>query len=332
MAENSKIEWTDHTFNPWMGCVKVSPACANCYAERDMDHRYGKVAWGASGTRVKTSVENWNKPIRWNRDAIKNGTRPRVFCASLADVFEAWAGHILDASGDVICRPYLDSENTPEFWVSTDADSLQRDPQGWSPITLHDLRHELFKLIDATPQLDWLLLTKRPENVEKMWPTEDDGHNGKLAAAIFGKPGRLIRRRDNVWLGTSIENQEWTDKRLPHLHAAKRNGIVGTTFVSAEPLVGPVKLQGHHGGLVYNHLGEGGIDWVITGGESGPNARPCKPEWFRSLRDQCLMAGIAFHFKQWGEFDETETRVGKKNAGRLLDGRTHDGLPQVVAI
>jgi protein gp37 len=146
-------------------------------------------------------------------------------------------------------------------------------------------------------------LTKRPENVIKMMtgfcPSE------------------------NCWLGTSIENQEWADARLPHLHAAKRYGLVARTFVSAEPLVGHVVLQG----AVYNHLGGDGIDWVITGGESGPNARPCDPEWFRSLRDQCEVTDTPFHFKQWGEFDETQTRVGKKNAGRLLDGRTHDGVP-----
>ena len=86
MMAETKIEWADYTFNPWMGCTKVSPACAHCYAERDFDHRYGKVKWGPSGTRVLTSDANWKKPIKWNREAEKAGTRPRVFCASLAKV------------------------------------------------------------------------------------------------------------------------------------------------------------------------------------------------------------------------------------------------------
>lgn len=279
MAENSKIEWTDHTFNPWMGCTKVSPACQNCYAERDMDHRYGKVAWGPKGTRVLTSEANWRKPLRWEREARETGKPLRVFCASLADVFEDWGGNLLNSKG------------VPVFNM------------GW-------VRKRLFKLIESTPNLIWLLLTKRPENIRQFWPSP-----------------KLFQ---NVWLGTSIENQEWTDKRLPYLHEAKRAGIVLTTFVSAEPLVGPVVLQGNFGGTYYNHLGQSGIDWVITGGESGPNARPCDPDWFRSLRDQCELTETPFHFKQWGEFDENGERVGKKAAGRLLDNVEHNGIPELV--
>lgn len=88
MAENTKIEWADHTFNPWMGCTKVSPACDNCYAENLMDTRYGRVRWGAGEDRVRTSKANWGKPRQWNRAAAAAGTRPFVFCASLADVFD----------------------------------------------------------------------------------------------------------------------------------------------------------------------------------------------------------------------------------------------------
>jgi ssDNA-binding Zn-finger/Zn-ribbon topoisomerase 1 len=134
MGENSGISWTDHTFNPWMGCTKVSPACANCYAERDWDKRYGKVKWGDGGTRMKTSAENWKKPLKWNSEARlfvecvnpncrhrwqlaaamqesfcpkcgdpeAKSVRPRVFCASLADVFETWIGPIRDSGGSDI--------------------------------------------------------------------------------------------------------------------------------------------------------------------------------------------------------------------------------------
>lgn len=309
MAENSHISWTDNTFNPWMGCTKVSPACQHCYAERDMDHRYGQVTWGPNGSRVKTAEANWRKPLRWNREAASSGSRLYVFCASLADVFEDWKGPIVNAAGHTLYRmpdgQYVSLESGQFFLDSREA------------ATMDDLRRDLFALIDATPNLDWLLLTKRPENVERMW---------------FGHTSTGFRpcHRSNVILGTSIENQEWTDKRLPLLHAAKRSGLVGRTFVSAEPLVGPIMLHGEQDGKVFRHLGGDGIDWVITGGESGPNARACNPEWFRSLRDQAEAAGVPFHFKQWGEFDVNENRVGVKVAGRVLDGQTHDGLPRVA--
>lgn len=305
MAENSKIEWTDHTFNPWMGCTKVSPACKNCYAERDFDHRYGKVQWGPSGTRVLTTDANWKKPLKWDREAKEAGQRKRVFCASLADVFEDWQGAILGSSG---ARKAVWPDGSIVLGDCSESYGPPHIPGGvrshW--MTMNDVRYRLFKLIDATPNLDWLLLTKRPENALQMWVGE-------------------IRK--NVWLGTSVENQEWADRRLPHLHQAKRSGLVATTFISAEPLVGSIMLQGDLGGKTYNHLGHGGIDWVITGGESGPDARPADPAWFQSLRDQCQSAGVPFHFKQWGEFDSKQVRVGKKHAGRLLDGITHDGLP-----
>lgn len=327
MAENSGIEWTDNTFNPWIGCTKVSPACQNCYAERDFDHRYGKVQWGPRGTRVRTSPANWRKPITWNRQAEESGTRIRVFCASLADVFEDWQGPIMSSGASPVI-------------LGVDGRAAHT---GNPRMTMDDCRRDLFNLIDATPHLDWLLLTKRPENVDLMW---DD------------------RNRRNVWLGMSIEDQAWTDKRMPHLLRAKRCGWVNTIFVSAEPLVGPIVIPS------IEH-----VDWVITGGESGPNARPAEPDWYRSLRDQCEKSGTPFHFKQWGEWIPYEDgpvpliesqhgdtvdrhtlpdgltehepvdgwwwpnglsstifrHVGKKKAGRLLDGRTHDGVPVTVS-
>lgn len=131
--ENSAIEWTDHTFNPWMGCTKVSPGCKFCYAETMMDTRYGKVQWGPQGKRVRTSDANWRKPLAWNRAAEFAGKRARVFCASLADVFE---------------------DKVDQAAAMT----------GW--------RAELWDLIGQTPWLDWLLLTKRPEFVGRMVPPE----------------------------------------------------------------------------------------------------------------------------------------------------------------
>ena len=218
--ENSKIEWCDHTFNCWMGCTKVSPACDLCYAER-LTKRFGHAEWGPHAERVRTSAANWKKPYAWERRARTDpGSRPRVFCASLADVFE------------------------------------NRIPEQW--------RADLFQLIRETPTLDWLLLTKRPQLIAKLLPPD--------WGAGYG----------NVWLGTTVENQEEADRRIPHLTAVP--AVV--RFLSAEPLLGPIQPD-----LT-------GIDWVIAGGESGPGKRRMDPGWARALRDQCAATGTAFFMKQ----------------------------------
>lgn len=307
MAENSKIEWTDHTFNPWIGCTKISDGCKFCYAETMMDHHYRKVKWGPQGRRVKTSESYWRKPIQWERASFVECTecgfrgkdlgqihcpgcmyytgnvwepaRQRVFCASLADVFED-------------------------------------NPQ------VADWRSELLDLITATPNLDWLLLTKRPENVNSF--------------SHYALP-------DNVWIGTSIESQKAADERIPALMKVKAN----VRFLSCEPLLGPINIQGYL--LAGWHKFEPKIRWVIAGGESGPHARPMDPKWAETLRDQCQEAGTPFLFKQWGEWHHdgdvllerpntpvyfTDSmsvpmyRVGKSKAGRLLDGREWNEYPK----
>ena len=236
MGEFSNIEWTTHTFNPWIGCAKVSAGCKHCYAENLMDTRYGRVKWGVNGTRSRTGAGNWAKPLQWDRAAKKAGVRHRVFCASLADVFED--------------RP----------------DLVQ-----W--------RSELFELIDATPHLDWLLLTKRPENIVGMW----DGR------------GIVHRHRENVWLGTSVENQAAANERIPHLLNAAF--LCKFTFLSCEPLLGPVdlQLQGRNLGIVEHHEF---VDWVIVGGESGKDRRAFDCNWARDIRSQCQAADVAFFMKQ----------------------------------
>lgn len=240
MGEFSKIEWTDHTFNPWLGCTKVSDGCKNCYAETLMDHRYRKVKWGPTGTRQRTSETNWRKPLQWNRQAQAQGVRYRVFCASLADVFE----------------------NNPQ---------------------LLDWRQDLFNLIDQTPNLDWLLLTKRPQHVFDFVP-------GRWLAGL----------PTNVWLGTSVENQEQADKRVPELMKIP----VGVRFLSMEPLLGPVDLWGARyknpsGGLTGAITSWGcGINWVIVGGESGKSARLMQAEWVQAIKRDCEGASVPFFFKQ----------------------------------
>jgi protein gp37 len=271
MGDFTKIEWADKTFNPWIGCQKVSPGCDNCYAEAMMDKRYGKVEWGPHGERKRTSVENWRKPRRWARNCQFTGKRERVFCASLADVFD---------------------NQVPAEW-----------------------RGDLFDLIAGTPELDWLLLTKRPENLCRMWP-----------------PGDWW---PNIWLGVTCEDQAHYNRRWPLL-AEQTN--VPVRFISYEPALGalepcPVALSS---GLHYP-------DWIICGGESGYRARPMHQQWACTLRDECQALDIPFFFKQWGEWGTFagglgETFLAKAHTCRwvALDGRwstkeNHDPGPCIVA-
>jgi protein gp37 len=181
--QNSKIEWTDHTFNPWWGCQRVSPGCEHCYAET-LARRYNFKVWGPAKTTSRRMMSNnyWKQPLKWNKAAKAAGVRPRVFCASMADVFE----------------------DHPE---------------------LHEPRIRLFDLMDECQHLDWLLLTKRPENVRDML----------LAAA---RPPGFPRR---VWIGTSVEDQRRADERIPHL----LNIPARVRFLSCEPLLGPVDLSNY---------------------------------------------------------------------------------------
>ena len=280
--ENSKIEWTDHTFNPWIGCTKVSDGCKNCYAETLMDKRWGKVEWGPAGKRLRTSVANWKNPLAWNK---KSETRAKVFCASLADVFE-------------------EKLDQPEM-------------VGW--------RADLLALIEDTPHLDWLLLTKRPENVMRL---------------VNEARGDVVERLpDNVWIGTSVENQEQADLRIPHLLAVPAR----VRFLSMEPLLGAVDLNLAHqfvpimgdplaNSLMHQAIDDGrgwarcGIHQVIVGGESGHGARPMNPNWVRSIRDQCVEADVPFFFKQWGEWMPMESGHKRKRIGTFADGKFHDGI------
>ena len=234
MGQNSSIEWTDHTFNPWWGCTKVSPACQNCYAEL-WAKRTGHPVWGKDKLRRFFSDHHWNEPIIWNEEAAEAKNRHRVFCASMADVFER-----------------------------------NQDLNIW--------RERLWALISATPWLDWLLLTKRPENVEQMVPWKRDWP-------------------ENVWLGTTVENASYAEKRLPSLlmHPA------AIRFLSCEPLLGPIDL-----GPWFRRRKLHPIDWVIAGGESGPGARAMHPDWAASLLHQCQKAKVPFHFKQWGHWVPAE--------------------------
>ena len=351
MAENSKIEWCHHTFNPWTGCTKVGPGCDHCYAE-GWAKRSGIVQWGPSAERRRTSEANWRNPLKWNAEAKRLGIRYRVFCASLADVFD---------------------NEVPDEW-----------------------RADLFDLIARTPNLDWLLVTKRIGNVERMVMD--------ALRTMFVRTNQEPTTWPwaNVWLGITVVNQDEVGRDIPKLIQTP----AAVRFLSVEPLLGPVSFRwmaawpenkanralNPAGGT--DHLdGLRRLNWVIVGGESGPKARPMHPQWVRDIRDQCEAAGVPMMLKQWGEWkpisqmDESEHgglykscviakphenqsnlddiygrrctvpstvlhangsthditepmafmqgteamqifRIGKKTAGRLLDGVLHDGYPE----
>lgn len=240
MAETTKIAWCDHTFSPWHGCQKVSPGCANCYAE-PLAARYGRDVWGPSRPRHLVAQSTWMTPYSWDRRARADGVRRRVFCGSMCDVFE-------------------------------------------DRVELIGARCRLLELIKHTPNLDWLLLTKRPENVRKFC------HESPWSWVETPPP--------NVWLGVSVEDQQRADERIPLLLQTP----AAVRFLSCEPLLGPVNLEPW---LTYSDSLHGepwgqrdAIHWVIVGGESGPKHRPMDPDWLALLLTQCHDAGVPVWVKQ----------------------------------
>jgi protein gp37 len=275
MGDTSKIEWTDSTWNPWIGCQHVSPGCDHCYAEsQNAFRKWNGGTWGPHAPRKRTSTSNWRKPIIWDADAFafargNNGRRRRVFCASLAD------------------------------WLDN------KVPRPW--------RADLCALIERTPRLDWLLLTKRPENFRK-----------------FAPPGWHVGLPSNVWFGFTAEDEEHYRRRWPIVAGIRAR----VRFVSYEPAIGPLgRLQLAPIRAV--------PDWVICGGESGPKARTMNPQWARDVRDQCAALGSAFFLKQhgtyrsnpmvWAGATEAEARAidppSNGKGGALLDSAIHRAFP-----
>jgi protein gp37 len=326
VGDQTAIEWADATWNPWWGCTKVSPACAHCYAET-LANRFHHGLWRGQRRRV----QDWSLPAKVDRRAAREGRRLRLFVASMADVF--------------------DDHPAVAEW-----------------------RRDALDLLAGLRNVDVLLLTKRPENVMRMVPRRwlDDAH-----CDFRAKPELWPA---HVWVGTTVEDQQRADERIPHLLRVPAR----VRFLSVEPMLGPVDLAYtcFNGADSFGTMP--GIHWVIAGGESGAKARPSHPDWLRSVRDQCRTAGVPFLFKQWGEWapgddvdangtgwpgmhephpedggarrhtwpdapvresarrlgkgeiphevggDTTVLRVGKKAAGRLLDGVQHDGFPEVT--
>lgn len=333
MGANTAIAWCDHTFNHVIGCSKVHEGCAHCYAEADMDKRRGRVTWGPQGTRSKTSADYWRHPLKWNREAEKAGERRRVFCASLADVFEDWKGPI---------RDHLKRR----LWIERGGmgTSIMPESAGYSfanmrPLTMDDLRVELFRLIDATPRLDWLLLTKRPENIAKMWhlggipnPGPCDKSPEETAKEWASRLVRTQLVRKNVWLGTSVSLQEHADKQITEL--VKCRDLALGLFVSYEPALGPIDFS-QWLGIEHDRDGswryksdlpiEPQLDQIIVGGESShgsAEARPFDLEWARDTIRQCHAAQVACFIKQLGSrpfsTEQNELRRWPKGTGYFM--------------
>lgn len=363
MGDHTSIEWTDSSWSPVTGCTKVSAGCDNCYADSIARRFAGTKAW-PNGFDVTLRPERLDIPLRWRKPR-------KVFVCSTADLFH---------------------DQVPDDYIA----------RVWAVMAVAE-RHT------------FQVLTKRHARMRSL--LSDDGFRSEVAHDILALtvpgelPGQVGDVVDwwplcNVWCGVSAEDQRWADIRIPVL----LDTPAAVRFVSAEPLLGPIRLfgdtentgpaivrtgvqtrpDGPWGPAEYDYDDQVGIDWVITGGESGPGARPAHPQWFRSLRDQCVESGVALLHKQNGEWVEDVTeypanpecgidepyrvvnvprdakdrnrcalhlagmtalspdnpfnpfelghpgwtamrRVGKKRAGRELDGRTWDEYPVAVS-
>lgn len=301
----TKIQWTDEVWNVVTGCTKVSAGCANCYAERDFHRPYP----GRDFEDVQTHPERLELPLRWRKPR-------KVFTCSMGDLFhEKVPDYFIDAVFAVMGIRNVHTSRLNTFQVLTKRHHRMQDyMETVDPVRLAELA------VNMAEEKWGPVLT----DFSSRWKEQ----NGPVIRGDFKK-----WPLPNIWMGVSVEDQEndWRISVLLDTPAAKR-------FISFEPLLGPVEVD-----LL-------GIDWVIVGGESGPNARPMNPDWVRSIRDQCQEASIPFFFKQWGEYapcdyfpglkkpgpvisldgqpDGMMTRVGKKAAGRMLDGRTWDEFPE----
>lgn len=262
MGTKTGISWTDKTFNMVIGCSRYDECCVYCYAER-LDARFYKEGhWGVKSDRKTMSEKYWKSPLAWNENAKKNGINFKVFCSSMADVFE-------------------------------DNDKLIPE------------REKLWKLIKATPNLTWQILTKRYDCIEKFLPEDwGDGY-------------------DNVWLGISVGLQKRADEYIPVFLKVKAK----TKFLSCEPLIGEINLS--------PYLKTGNINWVIVGGESGNGSVPedksvkfryreCKLEWIESIVKECKENNIAVFTKQLG------THLAKTMKLKDKTGADVDEFPESI--
>ncbi|MCI0999179.1 phage Gp37/Gp68 family protein [Ochrobactrum sp. C6C9] len=335
MADNTKIEWTDATWNPITGCKVVSPGCTNCYAMKLAGTRLAHHPSRAGLTIDTKAGPVWNGNLRFNSEWLfqpLHWKRPRrIFVCAHGDLF---------------------AEGVDDAWLD-----------------------QIFGVMACSPQHIFQVLTKRPERMQAYLTTILLEHRLAAAQAQFDFPLRSPGiwphlPLPNVWLGVSVEDQVRANERIPHLLTTP----AAVHWISAEPLLGPVDIRDALANpkTIGEPLWQlSRIDWVVAGGESGVDARPMHPDWARSLRDQCAAAEVPFFFKQWGEWapqvgavdgwalgddaeisrfdhrdwetdhwgesyrptwcddieDDTVSRIGKRNAGRLLDGIEHNDMP-----
>lgn len=280
MSDDSKIEWTDATWNPVTGCTEVSPGCDHCYAKTFAERFRGvRGHHFERGFDVVLRPERLDQPLRWKRPR-------RIFVNSMSDLFH---------------------------------DSIEADYIA-----------DVFATMALAPQHTFQLLTKRHGRMRSllsdpeftMWVGAQMRNRGEDEWETWPLP--------NVWLGVSVENQQWANIRIPAL----LDTPAAVRFLSCEPLLGPVDLGQWTRPHTVDCLagppwcscgrdGDGYLDWVIVGGESGHGARPMHPDWARSLRDQCTAAGVAFHFKQWGEWQHGSAAPGQHGVDHIIvrDGR-----------
>ncbi len=268
MSDHTHIEWTDATWNPITGCSVVSSGCRHCYAMRLAGTRLRHHPSRAGLTREHSAGPIWTGEVRLNEQWLDQPlhwrTPRRIFVCAHGDLFH--------------------------------------------PAVPHEWIDRVFAVMALAPQHQFQCLTKRPERM-RAWVREERSFDVVLQHWKNNRSGQNTWHLSNVWLGVSIENQTTADERIPLLLQTP----AAVRFVSAEPLLGPIDLRQSTYGMGSDRpsptmqarqLGNptAGLDWVIAGGESGPGARPSHPDWFRSLREQCQAAGVAFFFKQWGEW------------------------------
>jgi len=305
MSDTTTIEWTDRTWNPVTGCTKVSAGCDHCYAETMHERFNGR----GSFALVTAHPDRFTAPLTWRRPA-------KVFVNSMSDLFHE------DVTDDVIVRVWATMALAPRhtFQVLTKRHGRMRSL----------LSSGAFRARVAD---EAYLLAMGERGLSDR--TAADAREAYLALGpVFADPSRVARALPwplpNVWVGVSAEDQRWADIRVPALLSTP----AAVRWVSAEPLLGPLSVARYLRGVdgEYDTCGGRALDWLVVGGESGPGARPMDPSWPLALRDECADAGVPYLFKQWGAHDATGKRVGKKAAGRELDGAVHDGYPEVVGV
>lgn len=327
MSDKSRIEWTERTWSPITGCTKVSQGCKNCYAEREVETRWSKnpksIWFGRKFTDIQCHPEQLDAPMRWK-------TPLRIFVCPRSDLFHE---SVPDEFIDRVFAVMALCHRNHTFQILTKRPKRMRDYLNAPGVALR-VQRVIFEWRDTPSEICQKIAC---------------GALPGMFNSAGENPQDVAIALSNVWLGVSIEDQITADERIPLLLQTP----AAVRWVSAEPLLGPVDL----GRWVYDRdekiraamnspaafnreQAEDGIphplDWLVVGGESGPNARPMQIEWARSLRDQCVVAGVPYFFKQWGEFHPTTeyrdgkvfmNRIGKKATGRLLDGRTWDQYP-----